>query len=470
MTTSTRPSRVPLLRRWLADNNDGDESRVLDYVDQAMFLGLRATGQAAVMQCVWVYEHPVDMEGLRRFHYNFGHGLAGRRIEPSILPFGRHRWVSSLGPPAPLRVYETVRPRAELGDFLDEHAQIPVDPEFGPAWHMGVQPLDDGATVVSLVGSHCIGDGGGAMLTVFESVTGQLRDLGLPQPRTRSSLQALRTDLRQTFRDLPELGRSIKSAAKQAYQKRSELRRSGKSAAAHLDAASAKENLLVPAIWAFIDAAEFEGRAKALGGNSYALIAGFAARLSERMGRFSEAEGVVPLVVPINDRTLEDTRANAVLIGDARVNPKGVTEDLTETRAIIKEALRKIREEPDEKLELLPLTPFVPKRAVTQAADIAVGFGELPVFCSNLGTLPDDLARVDGTPAEYLMARGVDGQVPRAVMEHRKGILTVISMQVIGRVSMAIIGYQPGAENTKATLRAHVEATLAEFGLSAVYE
>ena len=35
---------------------------------------------------------------------------------------------------------------------------------------------------------------------------------------------------------------------------------------------------------------------------------------------------------------------------------------------------------------------------------------------------------------------------------------------------MAIIGYQPGAENTKATLRAHVEATLAEFGLSAVYE
>ena len=81
MTTSTRPSRVPLLRRWLADNNDGDESRVLDYVDQAMFLGLRATGQAAVMQCVWVYEHPVDMEGLRRFHYNFGHGLGGRRIE-----------------------------------------------------------------------------------------------------------------------------------------------------------------------------------------------------------------------------------------------------------------------------------------------------------------------------------------------------------------------------------------------------
>lgn len=465
---------MPLLRRWLAERRDGkdlnDQSRVLDYVDQALFLGLRATGQAAVMQCVWVYEHPVDMEGLRRLHYNFGHGLAGRRIEPSILPFGRHRWVSSLGPPAPMRVYETVRPRAELGDFLDEHAQIPVDPEYGPAWHMGVQPLDDGATVISMVGSHCIGDGGGAMLTVYESVMGQRRDLGYPQPRSRSALQALSVDVRQTFRDLPELGRSIKSAARQAYRQRAELRRPKKSAAAGLDAVSAKENVLVPAIWAFIDAAEFDARAKALGGNTYSLLAGFAARLAERMGRFSDAEGVVPLIVPINDRTLEDTRANAVLLGDVRINPHGVTEDLTETRAIIKEALRKMREEPDEKLELLPLTPFIPRRAVTKAADIAVGFGELPVSCSNLGVLPDDIARADGTPAEYVMARGVDGQIPRAVLEHREGLLTVIAMQIIGRVSLAVIGYQPGAENTKTTLRAHVEATLAEFGLSGVYE
>ena len=39
----------------------------LSFLDQAMFLGLRATGQEAVMQCVWVYEHPVDFDELRRF-------------------------------------------------------------------------------------------------------------------------------------------------------------------------------------------------------------------------------------------------------------------------------------------------------------------------------------------------------------------------------------------------------------------
>ena len=33
---------------------------LLDYVDQALFLGLRATGQSAAMQMVWVYDDAPD--------------------------------------------------------------------------------------------------------------------------------------------------------------------------------------------------------------------------------------------------------------------------------------------------------------------------------------------------------------------------------------------------------------------------
>ena len=50
----------------------------LDFTDQAMFLGLRATGQEAVMQVVWIYERPIDLDGVRRFHAHIGHGLLGR--------------------------------------------------------------------------------------------------------------------------------------------------------------------------------------------------------------------------------------------------------------------------------------------------------------------------------------------------------------------------------------------------------
>src|ERR1700754_828997 len=131
----------------------------LSFTDQLLFLGQRATGQELVMQAVWIYEHPVDLDGLRRFHHNFGYGLFGRRIERSPLPFGRHRWVSALGPQSELDIAESPRPRSELSDWADERAQLPIDPEGGSAWHVGVQPMTDGSAAVSLVLSHCLSDG-----------------------------------------------------------------------------------------------------------------------------------------------------------------------------------------------------------------------------------------------------------------------------------------------------------------------
>lgn len=463
MTTSAGESRARSLRR--LTGTEGSDNDVLAYVDQAMFLGLRATGQAAVMQSVWVYEHPIDLDGVRRFHYNFGHGLWGRMIEPSKLPFGRHRWVSALGPPTPIRFYAGIRPRSELGDWLDEHAQVQLDPEWGPAWELAVQRFDDGATAVSLVVSHCIGDGGGVIRSMADALSDRMHPAVYRQPKSRSWATAIRADLRQTARDLPQIGRAIVATAKQGWKQRAQLRAVKGSEAAP----ASSENVLVPAIWAFVDIEDWDKRAAELGGNNHSMVAAFAARLSKNFGRFDEAAGAVPLIVPIDDRSPGDTRANAVLLGNARLDPTGVTEDLTEVRAIMRETLRQMHEEPDERYELLPLTPFVPKRAVTKTADLAVGFGEMPVSCSNVGDAPDIIASLDGTQAEFMMARGVDGQIPRDVLEHRKGLLTVIVMRVIGKVAMPVIGYQPGAVNTKEQLRKHVEETLAEFGLTGVY-
>ncbi len=66
--------------------------------DEGMVRSLNATGRMQTIQCVWVYERPIDMAGVRRFHRNFGYGMAGRRIERSPLPFGRYRWVATPGP------------------------------------------------------------------------------------------------------------------------------------------------------------------------------------------------------------------------------------------------------------------------------------------------------------------------------------------------------------------------------------
>ena len=72
-------------------------SNVLDLYDQTFFIGERATGTTNMLQCIWVYDRGVDIDGLRRFLRHLQQGRLSRRIEPSPLPFGRHRWVSADG-------------------------------------------------------------------------------------------------------------------------------------------------------------------------------------------------------------------------------------------------------------------------------------------------------------------------------------------------------------------------------------
>jgi hypothetical protein len=442
--------------------------RPLDFVDQALFLGLRATGQAAAMQMVWVYEHSVDWDELRRFHRDFGYGLAGRLIEPSVLPFGRHRWVAAQGPAAPLEVASEPRPRSELSDWVDEHAQSPVDPEFGPGWRMAVLPMTDGSTAVSMVGSHCLGDGGAALLTVFNAVTGNRPDFGYPPPRSRTRREALLADARQALSDAPELGRTVVAAAKFLNRRRREQSVKPARAPKRFDGVDGDTPVTVPAVSAFVDLDQWDARAAALGGNSHSLLAGLAATLAVHQGRELAADGTVGLIVPINDRTLEDTRANAVTLAYVRVDPTDVTTDLSGTRTAIREALKVMKEGTDDTFELLPLTPFIPKIAVRRTADLAFGFTAQPVSCSNVGDLPVEVACPGGAPAEQVMLRGVDRHITRRVLEERNGLLTVVAGRLNRKVTITVVGYQPGAENTKECLRERVATALGEFELSGI--
>lgn len=447
---------------------DPSVERRLDYVDQALFLGLRATGQAAAMQMVWVYDDAVDWDELRRFHRDFGFGLVGRLIEPSVLPFGRHRWVSSLGPAAPLDIVAEPRPRSELSDWIDERAQLPIDPEHGPSWHMGVLPMTDGSTAFSLAGSHCIADGGAALLTVFEAVLGVRRDLGYPPPRSRTRRQAVFADLRQTWHDAPETGRTLVAAAKFLMAKRRTSAGGPRPRSKGPAIVWPDETVVVPAISAFVDLAQWDERAAALGGNSHSLQAGLAARLAVHQGRALAADGTVGLIVPINDRTLEDTRANAVTLAYVRVDPTHVAKDLSDTRIAVRQALETMREQPDEAMGLLPLNPFVPKFAVRRGADLAFGFTDEPVSCSNIGDLPVEVACPGGSPAQQVILRGIDQHITRRVLEERSGLLTVISGRLDGKVTITVVGYQPGMENTKEALRGRLAEVLDEFELTAV--
>jgi len=464
VTTETRP-KSRLFSRLGADRPD--EHR-LAFLDQTALELQRVTGRGQLMQCVWVYEHPVDFAGLDRFNENLYKSLGSRLIERSPLPFGRPRWVRPVGPPPPIHFADTPRPRSELLEWADGLGKLPIDPENGPGWHLAVQPLDNGSTAVSIVASHNIGDGVGSLMAVFEAVTGMLRDPGYDQPGSRSRGEAIVADIRQAVRDLPLTARTAVKAAKMVREQRDSFKRAHAANAAEGDTTE----VVLPSVALYVDIPEWDAKAKELGGNSYSLLAGFTARLGEHFGRNRPSDGKVSLMMAINLReSLDDDRALAMAFANAAVDPALVTTDLTEARDAVREGREKAKNEPDPVIEMMTLVPWLPRTAVKGIAELLFSYAEdPPCTCSNLGDLPPDLARVDGTPAENVFIRALDTNVTIGDLERSRGQLVVVSGRINGKVSISVEAYQLGAENSKERVRAVVGETLKEFGLAAVID
>jgi hypothetical protein len=445
----------------------GQPDNRLALADQALFAGHRAAGQKVVIQCVWVYEHAIDSDAVKRFHHNLGYGLLGRRIERSPLPFTRHRWIFDRGP-SNIDTVEFARPRAELSDWADECSQLPVDSERGPGWRLNILPLTDGSTAVSLVVSHYLIDGLGLALVLAEAILGKTRDLGYPPPLSRRRFRAVVEDARLTARDVPEIGRALVQVGKMARHSRQDLqgRPASRTFLGHRSAYSPipHDLVVVPVVSIYIDLDDWDARAQALGGTTNTLIAALAAKLGQRMGRHGD-DGTVTLQLPMSDRTEDDTRALALSYARVSVDPTGVAKDLKDIRAAIKAGLKVLRETPSGS-QILWLTPFIPKRLMKRM--VYTGFTDpgRPVLCSNLGDLGAVLSRLDGTDAEYAAARVTGQHVPRHWLEAIGGQMTVLSGRLSGKVFITVAAYHPGAENTKPALRELVARTLAEFDLT----
>lgn len=437
----------------------------LSLMDHGLFTQHHAIGRNLVIQCVWVYEHAIDFDAVRRFYRNLGYGLLGRRIERSPLPFGWYRWVLDRGP-SDFDMERYVRPRAELGDWIDERSQLTIDPERGPGWHLGVLPLEDGSTAVSLVVSHYLIDGIGLVVALVDALVGNRRDLQYPPPASQRRLRTMAQDARLAMREAPEVARALALAARLARHRRQDIAHPSPPPPAALRDSAGDDAIVVPGIAIRVDLDEWDARAKALGGTSNTLTAGFAAKLAEHLGRRRAGDGAVTLQLPVSDRVEGDTRANAMLIGRVSIDPTGVTSDLRDTRAAIRQALRALRETQDESSQLAWLLAFTPKRALRRMGDPMVADPDYPVFCSNLGDVGSVVNRLDGTDADYASARVIAQRETRQRLDRTGGQLILQSLRIPGSFIISVDAYQPGAKNTKFALRNLVLRTLAEFGLN----
>jgi hypothetical protein len=434
-------------------------------MDQASFLGLRALGYGALVQFSWIYNRPVDVDGLRRFHRYLGYGLLGRRVERSPLPFARDRWVFSRGP-EDLEVAETPRPRADLNAWTYERACLPLDPEYGPNWHLGVLPLEDGGTAISLVTSHTVVDGLGILQAITDAANGRIRYLAYPPPGSRTRGRALLQDGRQTFASAPELARALAATVRLARDRRTDVASSIASAPPSPRLAGDDRPVAVPSLTAYVDLAEWDARAKSIGGNSNTLLAGFAGRLGVRMGRIS-GDGTVTVSLPISDRSENDTRGNALVFPVVSVDSTHLSSDLGEIRVKFKQAIADLAETSEELLAPLPLTSMTPKWLARRAAGMGLGAADLPIGCSNVGVMDPAVSRPDGSDADYASGRLIEPGINKRTLERIGGQLFLVSGRDRRKIWFSINAYLAGRANSHGALREAMSRTFAEFDVTA---
>ncbi|MDF2581474.1 MAG: hypothetical protein K0R33_117 [Mycobacterium sp.] len=405
----------------------------VDYMDHASYVALRALRRGPVGQSVWIYDRGVDMDGLRRFQRNLGHTLLGRRIERSPLPFGRHRWVSSSGPDS-IAVSTRERARAEVWDWANERARIPVDPETGPAWHLGVQPLTGGGSAVSLVFSHTIADGAASTLSIVSAVEGHDWELGYPDPGARPFGRALREDIGTTARSLPAIPSSLIATVRlQRQQAAADPKPRARKKPAPAVAARAKEPVTVPMVAASIDVATFDDKVAELGGTRNAFVAALA--------------------------------GNALNVITVTVDPDTVLADLAPLRKAVKEALVEMQASRDAMMAPLPLIPFVPKFLMATVEKAVLQEGR-PIGCSNAGDMPPALSRIDGTEADFFIGRMIENGVTEAAFARRGGHLALGVTITAGLVAISIASWKVGGPNSAPALADAVAKAFADFGLA----
>src|SRR5262249_8097984 len=219
--------------------------------------------------------------------------------------------------------------------------------------------------------------------------------------------------------------------------------------------AGADELITLPTAAFFLDADEWDARAQSIGGTSNTLLAGLAARLAQRVGRVT-ADGSVTLAIPVNERTADDTRANAVTMIDITVDPAPAATDLREIRAATKQALIRHQEVPDERRKLLPLVPLLPQRMIRRMVGVATGGATNVVVASNIGAAPAAANRPDGTDADHVALLSRYPGLTKGMMQRLGGLIVVHSATVHRQVFVSVLAYQPDRLTSNDELQQHV--------------
>lgn len=444
-----------------SETASGMSAHFLSFADHAMYLAHTATGQQAVIQALWRYRRPVDIAALIQFRDNLAQGHLARLIRPALLPFGRPQWIGAPPPSSSLAAATAPLAPIALQAWADAQVELQLDPERGPGWTFTIQSFADGSTVVSLVVSHCIADGMAGALAVIDAVRGMRSPLPVPAPPRRSAA-TLAAELLRVVQDAPATFRAITQLARRARTPRAIH---STPAISPVASTADDQTVVFPSAFIRVPTSNWDAKARSLGANRLTLLIAVTAAFAEALGRVRGKE--VTLLIPVNQRGgLYEAGGNQVSLATMKVAVNEPRGRLHRLQRRLQATLLRTRREPDPLAALLPLAPFVPRRAFSAAAHLALGaLADLPVTCSYMGELPTDMLHIDGGVADGFCFRGVDRQASVRAIEARQGVATLLAGVTPGFLHLNFVAYQPDILTESHRLRALVERLLANYDL-----
>ncbi|WP_406692576.1 hypothetical protein REH65_12655 [Saccharopolyspora sp. ID03-671] len=423
----------------------------LTFDDDLFLRSERVLGIPVTNQSVWRFDRALDTAELDELAHRLGTGRLGRRVVRGAVPGARARWVPSEAvPPVAVRT----EPVEDVLTWADAEAEKRLDPVRGPGWRLACAPTAAGGSVLSLVVSHVVGDGGVHVNAVVEAVRGVRAGRPAPTPvRWWDDVRDAGGQLLRAGRGVLRAARAPKGAPLPPGTQTSRTR----------ERAGDETPARPPCAVFDCDAEAWDVAAAARGGSANTLFIAVLTEILLASGRVSP-DAPIKVSLPVSTRREDDDRSNATTGVSLAVTPAGgrVT-DLAAIRAASKRAFASAAEESPTRL-LEPLVQLLPDAVVARTAENS----PVPLcLCSNLGELPREFAAPTGFPATSVMMRSLTGGTSPALLRARGGGLTAWLTRTGGTLTLAVLALDPDHFPDARTLRDHAANTLATWSIPA---
>ena len=447
--------------------------------DDDLFLRMECVlGVPVVNQIVWRFDSAVPLDALESMWQLLATGPLDRSVRRSAVPGARDGWITARTPADPVVIGHAIA-RDGIDLWIENEAAVTLDPIDGPAWRLSATSVDGGGTVVSLVGSHVVGDGGALTSAAAAALAGRATpdDFvrgGLDHVPPRSSVRADIADgVGQIGAALSGVARALGRTAVDAVRSRTSSDEvaagstaPGPTPSRALAVTAAREGKWVPST-VVVDCAsgDWAAAAASRGGSSNSLLVAVVLGILTASGRVGPQDRV-RVALPVSTRTPGDSRANATSGVSIHVDGgQGYRDDLTAIRASSKQAFTDQADSTVTSVfELLkPLMQVLPDVVVAKLA----ASGSAPLcLCSNLGDRGARLRTIGGVDAAAVAMRSITQNTDVALLRRTAGGVSAWWNDSGDRATLCVTGLDPDAFPSKEHLRGLVEAEYTNWGLT----